>query len=349
MPINLNDLSIYKSTDIKDILKSVEQFPEQLEESLKLSKNLSIYNFNISNISIFGMGGSGIGGELLQVLVNNKSNIPILFFHHYNIPKFIQNNSLALIISYSGNTEEILKAYDKIKIRKAKIIVYSSGGKLIEKAIEDNNLYVKIPSQYQPRCALAFLLLPLLYTLYYLNLIPDPEANIVKTIKHLQNLRKKYGRESLIDKNIAKQIAIKLTGKIPLIYSSCPYLDPVAKRWKTQINENAKTLAYYDFFPELCHNTICGWDDREINNYSVIILRGNNEDNSTKIRVEFLKKIMKKKIDVIEEIISTNNTTLEEILSAIYLGDFVSVYLGLLKGVDPSDIKLINRLKEKLK
>lgn len=347
MVIDLNDTEKYASIDTEDVLKTVEEFPEQCEEALNICKGLHVQNIKCSNISIFGMGGSGTGGELVSSLVYDKINIPLMFFHHYNVPNFISSDSLCLLVSYSGDTEEILHVYDTVKSRKAHIIIYASGGLLLEKAIKDNIKYVKIPSGYQPRCALAFLFLPLLYTLYCISLIPDPGKDVEKSIEILKNLRDKSGRHIPLEKNYAKSLAIKLAGTIPLIYSSRSYLEPVAKRWKNQINENAKTMAFYDNFPELCHNTICAWDKTE-DNYSLVILRSREEDSSVKTRVEFLKAIAGKKITTVEEINIDTTSSLEEILSMIYLGDFVSLYLALLKGVDPVDISLIRQLKEKL-
>ncbi len=347
MVIDLNDTEKYASIDTEDVLKTVEEFPEQCEEALNICKGLHVQNIKCSNISIFGMGGSGTGGELVSSLVYDKINIPLMFFHHYNVPNFISSDSLCLLVSYSGDTEEILHVYDTVKSRKAHIIIYASGGLLLEKAIKDNIKYVKIPSGYQPRCALAFLFLPLLYTLYCISLIPDPGKDVEKSIEILKNLRDKSGRHIPLEKNYAKSLAIKLAGTIPLIYSSRSYLEPVAKRWKNQINENAKTMAFYDNFPELCHNTICAWDKTE-DNYSLVILRSREEDLSVKTRVEFLKAIAGKKITTVEEINIDTTSSLEEILSMIYLGDFVSLYLALLKGVDPVDISLIRQLKETL-
>ncbi|MEQ8226208.1 MAG: bifunctional phosphoglucose/phosphomannose isomerase, partial [Candidatus Eremiobacterota bacterium] len=312
-----------------------------------ICKGLHVQNIKCSNISIFGMGGSGTGGELVNSLVDDKINIPLMFFHHYHVPNFISSDSLCLLVSYSGNTEEILHVYDTVKSRKAHMIIYASGGLLLEKAIKDNIEYVKIPSGYQPRCALAFLFLPLLYTLYCLSLIPDPGKDIEKSIEMLKNLREKYGRHIESEKNYAKEFAGKLTGTIPLIYSSRSYLEPVAKRWKNQLNENAKTMAFCDNFPELCHNTICAWDKTE-DNYSLILLRSREEDSSVKTRAEFLKALAAKRIATVEEIKIDSESFLEEILSVIYLGDFVSIYLALLKGADPVDISLIRQLKETL-
>jgi len=347
MGIDLNDIKSYTSVDTEDVLKTVEEFPEQCEEALNICKSLNIQKVTCSNISIFGMGGSGTGGELVNSLTDDKINVPLMFFHHYHVPNFISSDSLCLLVSYSGNTEEILHVYDTVKSRKAHIIIYASGGLLLEKAIKDNIEYVKIPSGYQPRCALAFLFLPLLYTLYALSLIPDPGKDIEKSIEMLKNLREKSGRHIPSEKNYAKEFARKLTGTIPLIYSSRSYLEPVAKRWKNQLNENAKTMAFCDNFPELCHNTICAWDKTE-DNYSLILLRSREEDSSVKTRAEFLKALAAKKIATVEEIKIDSESILEEILSVIYLGDFVSIYLALLKGADPVDISLIRQLKEKL-
>lgn len=347
--INLDEIERYKEIDSRDILKTIESFPEQLEESLKICKSASIKKFKPDNIAIFGMGGSGIGGELFQALISDRIEIPVVCFHNYDLPKFINEKSLAFMISYSGNTEETLRAYDKAKKTGARIIAITSGSKLLEKSLEDGFDYFKITGGYQPRAALGFLFLPLLYGLYKINLIDDPEEEILQTIALLKRIRDKFKRHIPVSENSAKKLAMNLSDRIPLIYSSQYYLDPAAKRWKCQINENAKVLAYNDSFPELCHNTICGWSrNSESSNYCVIILKTKNDDNSIKTRISYLKEIIEEKGNIVEEIVIEGKNKPEEIFTAVYTGDFVSVYLGLLRGADPFDIERINSLKRKL-
>jgi len=347
--INLDEIERYKEIDKKNLLKISEEFPEQMEEALNICKNVSLKPFVPSNILIFGMGGSGIGGELLQVLMNEKLNIPINCFHHYDIPEYGGEKSLAIMVSYSGNTEETLKACEKIKERNARIVAITSGGRLLEKTEECRGECIRIPGGYQPRSAPGFLFLPVLYTLYKTGLIENPEEEIKNTIESLKKEREHLKRYIPLSQNKGKELAEKILGTTPLIYASRYYLEPVAKRWKTQLNENAKILAYSDIFPELCHNTICGWDrSSEKGKYTVIMLRTKDEDNSTKTRVEYLKEIINEKGNHVEEIIATGNSKLEKIFTTLYLADFVSIYLGLLRGVDPSAIERINTLKDKL-
>jgi len=347
--INLDEIEKYKEIDKKNLLKIAEEFPEQMEEALNICKTISLKPFLPSNILIFGMGGSGIGGELLQVLMNEKLNIPINCFHHYDIPEYGGKKTLAIMVSYSGNTEETLKACEKIKEKDARIVAITSGGKLLEKIKEDRGEYIKIPGGYQPRAALGFLFLPLIYTLYKTGLIENPEEEIKNTIEVLKKERDNLNRNIPIFQNKGKELAEKILGTTPLIYASRYYLEPVAKRWKTQLNENAKILAYSDIFPELCHNTICGWDrSSEKGKETVIMLRAKDEDRSIKTRVEYLKEIINEKENHVEEVTVTGRSRLEEIFTALYLADFVSIYLGLLRGVDPSAIERINTLKDKL-
>jgi len=347
--INLDEIENYKEIDKQDVLKVVENFPEQCEESLEICKKISLKSFKPSNIIVFGMGGSGIGGEVLSALVSNCIKIPLLYYHHYDPPAFTDENTLAFMISYSGNTEEVLKAYDKVKEKGANIIGITSGGQLLSKIKEDSFDFIKVPGGYQPRAALGFLFFPMLYSLYKLDLCRNPEEAIENTIQLMKKKRETFNRNVPISSNPAKELAMKMFNKIPIIYSSQFYLEPVAKRWKCQINENAKALSYNDSFPELCHNTICGWDkNSDSQNYTVLMLKTKDDDKSIKTRVSYLKEIIMEKGNTVEELITVGENKLEEIFTTIYLGDFVSVYLGLLRGVNPIDIERINTLKGRL-
>jgi glucose/mannose-6-phosphate isomerase len=295
------------------------------------------------------MGGSGIGGELAQVLLNKNLNVPLLFYHNYDVPKFINNKSLVIMVSYSGNTEEVLKAYNEVKSQNGNIVIISSGGELVDRAKKDNYPFVKLPPGYQPRTAVGLLFFPIIYIISYMGLLDNQEKEFLETIETLKRIKNKYYSEIPLSSNRAKEIAQKIHGTIPIIYSSVYYLDPVAKRWKNQFNENAKIFSHYDFFPELCHNTICAWDKFiEKANYSVIILRSKKEDGNIKKRVDFLKEIIIERKVIIEEVKIDCNNILEEIMSLLYFGDFVSMYLALLRGVDPANIDLIHQLKAKL-
>lgn len=346
---DIDDRTTYSHIDTINLMKVVEDFPSQCEEALSICRNFTMEPFNASNIAVFGMGGSGIGGELAQVLLNEYINVPLMFYHNYDVPKFINNNSLVIMISYSGNTEEVLKAYDKVKSQNGRISVISSGGELMKRAGEDGFPGIKLPPGYQPRTAVGLLFFPIIHIIASSGLIDNREDLAASVIETLKNVGDQYCSHIPLSSNRAKSIAKKIHGTIPLIYSSACYLDPIAKRWKNQFNENAKIFSYYDFFPELCHNTICAWDkSMEKANYSVIFLRSKKEDKNIMTRVDFLKEKILERGIIIEEITADCSNMMDEIMTLLYLGDFVSMYLALIRGVDPANIELIHQLKAKL-
>ncbi|MBW2996162.1 SIS domain-containing protein [Candidatus Woesearchaeota archaeon] len=224
--------------DKSNMLGVLEAFPEQCKEAVKLVRGVKVKG-KFSNICVCGLGGSGIGGELLKPLAKKM----LIFAHHsYGLPSFVNKNSLVVVVSYSGNTEESLSAYAEAKKRKAKVIAITSGGKLAEK---DKNAII-VPTGYEPRAAIGYLFLTMVAVLSSNGIIPNQSAAINEAIRLLRP------KESC---KMAFMLAKKLYRKIPVFYAS-EDMGAVAYRIKTQVNENAKQPAFYHVFPEMNHNEI---------------------------------------------------------------------------------------------
>jgi glucose/mannose-6-phosphate isomerase len=313
----------------------LENFYKQIEVSKKLTEEIKVQG-NINKIFILGMGGSALPGDLLECYLKDEK-IPIFTVKDYNIPKFIDSESLVFVISFSGNTEESISAYREAMKTKAKIITISSGGKLKEIADMNKDIHIKVPSGLQPRQAIGYQFFPVLYILQNSGIITDR----TKDIKDTENSLKKD-----IYKKSAQEMAAKLQNKIPIIYASTR-MKIVAEKWKIGFNENTKTPSFYNVFPELNHNEMNGYIN-VFGDYFVIIIKDEDDHQRVKKRMKIFKEIIKDKgIEVVEMVIR-GDCHLAKIFSGIYISDWVSYYLALLYGIDPSPVEIVELFKKKL-
>ncbi|MBI2134609.1 bifunctional phosphoglucose/phosphomannose isomerase [Candidatus Woesearchaeota archaeon] len=317
--------------DSQNMLGVIKDFPKQCREALALPKGLSVPG-EVKNIVVAGMGGSAIGGDLLRVYMQD-SKIPVYVSRDYKVPSFVDSNSLVFAVSYSGNTEETLSSYYDAYEKKAKIIGITSGGKLGDECEK----VVKVPSGLQPRAALGYLFFPMLGILHNTGIAKVRNDDLNEVLEVLKNT-KKFEEEG-------QQLSKKLRDKIPIIYAS-EALGPVAFRWKTQINENAKLPAFHNVFSEMNHNEIAGYQGMD-RKFAAVLLRDKNDRQGIKKRMDICKEIMEEKMNV-EEVQVQGRSLLARMLSAIYLGDFVSYYLAVWNRVDPTPVNIIENMKRKL-
>ncbi|MCX7661747.1 MAG: bifunctional phosphoglucose/phosphomannose isomerase, partial [Candidatus Omnitrophica bacterium] len=304
-----------------------------------------------SNVIFCGMGGSAIGGDLLRTLLYFETNLPILVFRDYSLASFINERSLVFLSSYSGDTEETLSCYEEVKRKTKNIIGISSGGKLKQLCQDNKFTFIQIPPGLPPRSALGYLSLIPLEVLGRLGLISKYTDTIIQTISYLENLRdKKLSPKVSLGDNPAKLIAKKLFNKFVIIYTSSIHFDVCALRLKAQINENAKAPAWTGFFPEMNHNEIVGWQNlkRFFKNFIILNLKDQNMHPRILKRMWITKEILEEEGLEIIELNAEGNNLLSKIFSLIYIGDFISFYLAMLYGVDPTPVERISFLKRKL-
>ncbi|MCP4705607.1 MAG: bifunctional phosphoglucose/phosphomannose isomerase [candidate division Zixibacteria bacterium] len=342
-----------KKLDPDKMYDKIYNFPEQLSEALEIGRNIQIdakqYS-DIKNIVVAGMGGSAIGGDTARTYLAKKLNIPFFVCRHYNLPGFVDDKTLIIISSYSGNTEETLSAFEQALSKNAKIVCISTGGKVGEIAITNNLPMVQLPKGYPPRTALGYSFIPLLFLMAKLGFIANVSEDITKLIDGLKEYRKLYSVEIKSEDNRAKTIAQKMFGKIPIIYSGPELTDTVGTRWKGQICENAKCLAYNNQFAEFNHNELVGWNviENYKNNLIVIYLRDSEDHIKIAERMTIVKDIITKYDVEVIEVTSQGETSLLRIFSLIQIGDFISYYLAILNNVDPTPVAVIDYLKNKL-
>lgn len=344
----------FSELDKANMIELLEEFPQKMRDALRLGEEFSIstsaFTRNFKNIVILGMGGSAIGGDLLSNYLTDELAIPIVVIRGYDIPKFVNEDSLVFAVSYSGNTEETLSALKKCLEVKARVIALTSGGKLAALSQENNFPVIKVPTGIQPRAAISYLFFPVLKALERLGLIKERGGEIEETHNILRELSREYGAKSPSKNNLAKKVALILYQHLPLIYGSEGLLGAVAMRWKTQINENSKWPCFWNVFPELDHNEIVGYEIENGINLQVKIVY--LQDKEGLLRVEQRREITRKIIeDKVAEFIvcpSRGKGKMARMFSLIFLGDLASYYLAILNQVDPSPVACIEDLKKEL-
>ncbi|MBI5332795.1 MAG: bifunctional phosphoglucose/phosphomannose isomerase [Candidatus Aenigmarchaeota archaeon] len=334
------ELEELKKYDKNDMLGALKIFPMQIEEAAKLRADLpGITQENISNIIIAGVGGSGIGGMLLKNYLADKLEMPVICLRDYSVPLFAGKNTLAFIVSYSGDTEEALAVLQQLRLMGAYTITLSKGGQL-EK--ESSEYYIKLPEIKQPRMAIGYLIIPILISLRKAGLLKN---NLDTEIKECAETLAQLSEYLADDDNIAMKIAQALHNKIPLIYSSEKF-SSTAYRFVTQINENAKQFAFFHTIPEQNHNEINAIDANKRNDLSAVFIRDLGDHARIKKRIEYFMSLMIKKGIAVHEVHARGTGLLARMFSTIYICDFISYYLALLNNVDPMPVDAITKLKQ---
>jgi len=338
--------------DTIGMFAALDGLPGQCAEACRdLVENVQIPEINaISNIVVTGLGGSAIGGDLLRVYAAGKVPVPVAVNRDYVLPEYVGPDTLVFAVSYSGNTEETLSAYAEARTRGASVVAITTGGKLGEAAKKDGFPVIAVPGGISPRSATGYLFIPTLRVLDRLGLLPDVTEEITEMIDLIGDMRKKLGPAAAEAENPAKQIARKLHGKIPVIWGSAGTTEVVAQRWKGQINENAKSPAYWNVLPELNHNEIVGFEfpSEILRKIHVVILRDERDHPRVQKRIEITKEVIQNAVDGYTEVWASGKGVLARLYSLIYTGDFASVYLAALNGVDPGPVKVIDFLKREL-
>jgi len=348
----LDNLVTISKIDKSGMLNDVADFPEQIIKSKEIINQSNLPNmYKIDNIIICGMGGSAISGDIVQSLFRENSDIPIIISRQYDLPKFAHKNTLVITQSYSGNTEETLSTFKHAYQKHCKIIGISSGGKLKDYCEKRQIPHIKIPENIQPRAATGYILFSSIYALQKMGVLTHEMGSEIKeTIEITKNFSENNKKEIPKNENISKQYAERIQGTIPQVYGFNHY-SPIAKRWCTQFNENSKMICRYDEVSECNHNDIVGWSmDPEVSkNFTCIIFR-NHEDESIYMttRLNFMKKLFQDVAGQVLEIPVNGKKRLAKMMYLMYMGDFISCYLAILRNIDPSPVEAIAELKNEL-
>ena len=330
------------------MIEHVLDLGNQLKKDLEISNDFVVDSYE--DLLIIGMGGSGVAGDVLKLVLNETSQINVEVRKSYGIPRTIaERRPKCLFISYSGNTEETLEAVNDAIKYNLDWSVISSGGQLLELASVNKKPYVKVPTGLQPRAAFGIMTKAVMH---FVSL--DTDGKYLK----LCNQAGDYLNEALGNQtenellSHALKISEEISTKTSVIYGGTPLTYLVAQRWKTQINENAKSKAFVGYMPEIHHNEILSWEANKQdskNNYHLLFLRSPNENSQISKRFELTKKIIGDKVEISEiENISSDNI-ISNLFHLTLIGDLVSVYMAENLNIDPYDITAIEELKKLLK
>jgi glucose/mannose-6-phosphate isomerase len=345
----LDDLARLRRMDRGNMLSFCVEAPMHYKEVASIAEKIKADYQKPKEIIIAGMGGSAIGGELLKDWTRDKLEIPIEICREYSLPAYAGEKTLTFIVSYSGETEETLSCFLEAVKRKCMVLCITSGRSLLENAEKLQVPALRVPEGIPPRAALPYLFIPMLIFLEKLGLVSNVKGEISETIAVLKQICRENAPEKPLNRNFSKMLAAKISGTVPVVYGFGFYRS-VAQRFKQQFNENSKTPAFWNTFPELNHNEIVGWEKAEENAkcFSVIIIRDKNEPEEVKHRIEATKELLNNKVAGNYEVWSRGTGKLAKMLSTTLIGDFTSVYLALLRGVDPTPVETISLLKKKM-
>ena len=336
------------------MLKFIHDLPEQCRDAYGIgnSSNINKPAIKINNIVFAGVGGSGIGADMVKVYLQDELNIPVSICRNYTLPDFVGENTLLFCSSYSGNTEETLSCFEQGIKKNAFIITMGSGGRLRELSLKSNIAYILIPEGYPPRTAIGYMSIAVLGVLAKLGLIKDKENDVKELFAVLADIRdKEIGSGVSLEKNISKQIAVKLYRSYSVIYGTTDTTEAVASRWKEQIAENGKALSSSNILPEMNHNEIVGWKfpKNMLKGFKVIMLSDKDDHPRTKERIRITGEIIKKSKAEVIVLKRDNGARLARIYSLMYIGDFASFYLAILNNIDPTPVETIDYLKKELR
>ncbi len=320
----------------------VQQFPVQLKEAIAIGEAAKITPSGapIHNVVITGLGGSGIGGTILSEVVSGQCPVPIVVNKDYFLPSFVNENTVVIVSSYSGNTEETLEAMEMALKKKAKVVCVTSGGKVAEMATANKLDQIIIPGGMPPRSCLGYSLTQLFFVLHGLQLIDDTfKGQLRVSLNRMEN-------EAAAIQSEAMQLTEFLYTKLPVIYAGDGY-NGVATRFRQQINENSKMLCWHHILPEMNHNELVGWAEQHPE-CAVVFLRNETDYFRTQARIEISKEIIGQRTPHIREVWSKGDSQLERSLYLIHLTDWASCFLADKKSIDAVEVNVINHLKGSL-
>jgi glucose/mannose-6-phosphate isomerase len=346
----LDNVKEIRRIDKSDMLSFCAEAPKHYAEAAKIAKTVSVSYPKPQTIIVAGMGGSAIGGELLKDWSRDRIAVPVEVCREYSLPAYAGRNTLVFVVSYSGETEESLSTFlDAIK-RKCMTVCISSGGTLHEFAEKLNVPHLLVPCGMAPRATLPYLFVPLPILLEKIGLVSDVANEISETIKMLKRVSDSNSVQKPTKDNFSKKLALSVCGAVPVVYGFGIYR-AVAQRFKTQFNENSKSPAKWESFPELDHNEIVGWEAAKklAKYFSVILIRDEDESEAIRQRILATKDLIRKKSVKAFEVQSAGKSALAKMSSVINVGDFTSVYLAIIRGLDPTPVKTIDLLKKKVK
>jgi glucose/mannose-6-phosphate isomerase len=350
--ILLDDPGRVARVDAEGMLGHVAALGDQMREGYRIGRSFDDppSGRGVRSIVVCGMGGSGLVGDVLRGLYASVSPVPIVVCKDYELPEFCGRDTVVLAASFSGNTEETLAAYATAVRRGCRLVTFSAGGELAARSAEDGVAHVAIPAGVPvPRAALGLLSAAPIGMLDAMGLIPPAADSVREAAEAVDALARDMGPDRSFDTNPAKAIAAWIGSRTPLLWGASGLGEAAALRWKNQFNENAKVPAFVATLPELDHNDIEGWAPGTGSGYALVILRPGGEAPAVTRRVPATLEAIASSGLEHQVVVARGATRLERLFRLIATGDFVSCYVAVLLGVDPTPIPVLTRLKEMLR
>lgn len=324
---------------MEDLIKG---FGTQMREAIAIGEGAAFTApvKEIRNVVVIGLGGSAFGGEIVKNYTGGSLKVPYEIIRDYTVPVYVSEHTLLIASSYSGNTEETLSMLESALPSNPKVVCITSGGKLKGIAEEKGFDHIILPGGYPPRTAAAFSITQQLYALNGYGLIGDFKADLDEALQLV---------EGFSDNENARFIAQQLHNKIPVFYSA-PNFESVSIRWRQQIEENSKHIAFHHVIPEMNHNELVGWKNPNglLEDTVVVVFRSDLVHARTSIRMDICRDIFGDYADGVVEVNPEGETLLGQLFYFMHLGDWVSFYLAELNNEDPTPVKVIDFLKGEL-
>jgi len=344
----LDDPAARARIDPGDMLAAVAALPDQCHEAWAAAQEIEAFGEEIDKVVVLGMGGSAIAGDIWRMLLQRESKIPVFNVRQYDLPPFVDERTLVIASSYSGNTEETLSAFEQALATTAKKIAITAGGKLLTIARANGVPTFTYEFDGEPRAAIGWGLMPLLAVSKGQGWMPEVQRDVDEAIQVMGELHDQIGPDVHTDRNEAKALATRLLEKLPIVYAGLP-LTEVAHRWKSQLNESAKVWSFHDELPELHHNAIVGFAlPKQIATSTLVILLGSDDlvHRRVRMRYDFTRKQLAEAGVETASVESRGASALAQMMSLILFGDYVSTYLALLYEVDPKPTDVIEELRD---
>ncbi len=346
----LDDPEYLKSHDMGDMLSVLTRFPSSAKEAMQDAEKLELGGIpkkNIENLVVAGMGGSAVGGILLRDWLRDVSNIPIFVSRESRLPEWVDEDTLVYAVSYSGDTEETLSQYHQAIEKGCPLICFCSGGKLSQSASRRKIPCLRFPKGYKSRAAIAFQFFGLAAVTKNLDLIGDDTwGEVEEAIEVAKSLSEKMGPETPTKSNPGKALAESVRGYTPYVYGSSLH-EGVAYRYSTQFNENSKSPASAGFFPEAFHNSVMAREalPELLEKACAVIIRDPLEEEAVSVKIDRFSELVAERFGAVVRVEARGEGRLARMISALYIGDFASAYLGMLYGRDPSTTDSIDAMK----
>ena len=341
----------YQELDLTNMRQRLAGFASQCESAWEeaLAFTLPPEYARVERAVVVGMGGSAIGGDLLADLASQEDALPIVVSRDYHAPSYVDEDTLVIACSYSGNTEETLSAFGQALSRSAKVVAVTSGGTLAAQASERGVPCFVFDYEGEPRSALGYLFLAPLAIFQKLGLLRDKSGDLAGAVQELNVLRSRWAEDVPSGENEAKGLARELLGRVVVVYGSGIF-GGVARRWKTQLDENSKVWAFWEMLPEAHHNSVVGYSlPQEMARLAyALLLRPPYQHPQMARRYQVTRELLEREGIPSRVVEGWGQSALAQMLTAVYLGDYVSYYLATLQGIDPSPVPPIDFIKSRL-